>query len=177
MLKDRLPAAWESACQALGKEALHDLERRLTLYAIDEGWSEHLATITEIRDSVHLAEVAGLSPLEEFQKGAAQSFIDTLDTMDARMVERFMSLKIISGGVDMEELGLRGPASTWTYVINDHAFDDPLAATLTSRHNIGFAANAALTGPLLMFWALTRTFTACRKRRGSRPTECCKRLQ
>jgi preprotein translocase subunit SecA len=126
------------------------------LHAIDECWSEHLATVTEIRDGIHLAEVGGLSPLEEFHKGAAESFMHALNAMDARVVERFTSLEITSDRVDMEEMGLRGPSSTWTYLVNDHAFSDGLSAQLVSRRNIGFAANAALTGPLFMLWVLFR---------------------
>jgi preprotein translocase subunit SecA len=53
-------------------------------------------------------------------------------------------------------MGLRGPSSTWTYLVNDDAFSDRMAAMLLSRRNIGFAANAALTGPLLLVWALSR---------------------
>ncbi len=167
VLQEHLPAAREKARRALGEAALQDLERRLMLHAVDECWSEHLATVTEIRDGIHLAEVGGLSPLEEFHKGAAASFDHALNAIDTRMVERFTSLEITSDGVDMEELGLRGPSSTWTYLVNDDAFTDGLAARLVSGRNIGFAANAALTGPLLMLWALSRRL----QRRGKHSNE------
>jgi preprotein translocase subunit SecA len=156
LLRERAPEAYERARRALGEATLQDLERRLTLQAIDECWAEHLGTVAEIREGIHLAEVGGMSPLEEFQKGAAASFVHARDSVDAWVVERFASLKIASDGVDMEGLGLRGPSSTWTYLVNDDAFSDRMAATLLSRRNIGFAANAALTGPLLLVWALSR---------------------
>ena len=74
LLRECAPEAYERARRALGETTLQDLERRLTLQAIDECWAEHLATVAEIREGIHLAEVGGLSPLEEFQKGAAESF-------------------------------------------------------------------------------------------------------
>jgi preprotein translocase subunit SecA len=156
VLQERVPGAREKARRVLGEAALGDLERRLMLHAIDECWSEHLATVTEIRESIHLVELGGLSPIEEFQKGAAESFICAVSSIDARVVDRFTSLEITSDGVDVEEMRLRGPASTWTYLVDDEAFTDRLAATLVSRGNIGFQAGAALTGPLLMLWALSR---------------------
>jgi preprotein translocase subunit SecA len=112
--------------------------------------------VTEIRDGIHLAEVGGLDPLEEFHKGAAASFDDALNGIDAYVVEWFKALEITSDGVDLERMGLRGPSSTWTYLVSETAFTDRLAATLMSRRNIGFAANAAMMGPLLMLWALSR---------------------
>jgi preprotein translocase subunit SecA len=140
----------------LGEATLQDLEKRLTIHAIDECWSEHLATVTEIRDGIHLAEVGGLSPLEEFHKGAVESFDYALNAIDDQIVETFASLKITPDGVDMDRIGLRGPSSTWTYLVTDQAFSDHLATALMSRRNIGFAANAAFTGPLFMLWVLLR---------------------
>lgn len=156
VLQERVPQAHERALHALGADALRDLERRLTLHAIDACWSEHLATVTEIREGIHLAEVGGLSPLEEFHKGAATSFEAAMQAIDVRVVERFLALEIASAGKEMPEMGLRGPSSTWTYLVDDSAFSDRLAATLASQRNIGFAAQAALTGPLLLLWALSR---------------------
>ena len=61
-------------------------------------------------------------------------------------MESFTALDITPGGVGLEGLRLRGPSSTWTYLINDDPFTDGLAATMMSGRNIGFAASAALIG-------------------------------
>ena len=156
MLRESLPAAREDACRVLGEAALESLESRLALLAIDECWSDHLAAVAEIREGIHLAEVGGLWPLAEFHKQAAESFDLALQSVDARMVERFASLDITSEGIRMDQMGLLGPSSTWTYLVDDHASTDRLAASLLGRRNIGFAVGAALTGPLFMLWVLSR---------------------
>ncbi len=143
----------------LGEKTLSELERRVMLRAIDECWSDHLAMVTEIRDGIHLAEVGGLDPYREFLKLAADSFEQTLAAIDRRAAEIFAALEIDSGRVSFEDMGLQGPSSTWTYLVNDQAFSDRLAASLIGGRNVGFAAGAALTGPLLMLWALSRRFT------------------
>jgi preprotein translocase subunit SecA len=165
VLQERVPELRASARRTLGETALQDMERKLTLQAIDECWSEHLATVTEIRESIHLVGVGGYSPLEEFQKQAARSFDQALEAIDDRLTARFTSLEITSEGVDLGKMGLRGPSSTWTYLVNDDAFTDGLAAMLVSRRNIGFQAGAALNAPLLMLWALSRRLSRRRKRR------------
>jgi preprotein translocase subunit SecA len=121
--QERYPEAYDRARLVLGESGLHDLLRRLTLHAIDECWSDHLATVTEIRDGIHLARLGGLSPINEFIKRAAASFEDALNGIDDRVAERFSTLEITPDGVELEALGLRGPSSTWTYLVND----EPLA--------------------------------------------------
>ena len=69
------------------------------LQAIDDTWAEHLETVTEIREGIHLAEVGGLSPLEEFHKQVAASFDQVRDSLDARIVESFSSLEIVSTSI------------------------------------------------------------------------------
>jgi preprotein translocase subunit SecA len=156
VLQDRVPEDFERACRVLGDAGLKDLERRLTLHSVDECWSEHLTFVTEIRDGIHLAEVGGMSPIEEFQKAAATSFLRAVEEVEDRVAETFVALEITSGGMGIETLGLRGPSSTWTYLVSDSAFTDRVAANLMSRRNVGFAASAAMMGPLLLLWALSR---------------------
>ena len=164
VLLDRVPAARERARHVLGEESLCGVERRLTLAAIDTCWSDHLARMSEIRDGIHLVELGGLSPLTEFQKQAVASFEQALGAIDDGVVDAFTGLQITSAGVDLDEMALRGPSSTWTYLVSDHAFSDRLAATLLSRGGGGFSAAAALAGPLLVVWALSKRWQRGRGR-------------
>jgi preprotein translocase subunit SecA len=164
VLQDRLPAVHQKLAQLLSEAALHDLQRRVTLQAIDDCWALHLATVAEIRDGIHLAEVGGLDPYQEFLKSAAGSFEQTLKAIDERVVERFAAMELTPEGLANEEKGLHGPSSTWTYLVNDQAFTDRLAASLIGGRNVGFAAMAAMTGPLLILWALSRRFGRGRRR-------------
>ncbi|MFN2221841.1 MAG: accessory Sec system translocase SecA2 [Candidatus Promineifilaceae bacterium] len=158
IVQERLPERHRELLDLLGERTLSELERRVMLRAIDECWSDHLARVTEIRDGIHLAEVGGLDPYREFLKLAADSFEQTLAAIDQRALEIVASLEIGSGCVSFEDMGLQGPSSTWTYLVNDQAFTDRLAASLMGGRNVGFAAGAAMTGPLLMLWALSRRF-------------------
>jgi preprotein translocase subunit SecA len=159
LFQEQLPEQHLNLKRSLDDEMLLDLERRVMLRTIDECWSEHLAAVTEIRDGIHLAEVGGLDPYREFLKLAADSFEHTLADIDMRALEIFASLEIDPTVLSFEKMGLQGPSSTWTYLVNDQAFTDRLAASLIGGRNVGFAAGAALTGPLLMLWALTRRFS------------------
>ncbi len=156
LLRERAPAAYERAVGLIGGEAMADLERRLVLCSIDQCWADHLAAVAEVKEGIHLAVVGGLSPLNEFHKSVVQSFEPFFDSVADRVVDKFMALRITADGVDLDAAGLRGPSSTWTYLVEEEAYHDPLAAILTSQSHIGFAVGAAATGPLLLLWALVR---------------------
>ena len=164
LFQERQPTMHQKLRRLLGHETLLDLERRLMLQAIDDGWSEHLATVTEIRDGIHLAEVGGLDPYREFLKLAAESFEQTLEDIDERALDRFASLEISSADYSLSEMGLKGPSSTWTYLVNDQAFSNRLVASLVGGRNVGFAATAAMTGPLLLLWSLSDRLRHWRRR-------------
>jgi preprotein translocase subunit SecA len=100
--------------------------------------------------------VGGLDPYREFLKLAAESFEGIFEDIDHRVIEKFASLELTSEGVALEKMGLHGPSSTWTYLINDQAFTDRVTASLIGNRNVGFSAMAAMTGPLLMVWALVQ---------------------
>jgi preprotein translocase subunit SecA len=156
ILGRKVPELYERVCSLIGSEGAVDLERRLKLHAIDQCWADHLAMVADIRDEIHLVAIGGLSPLDEFHSRVVQSFEHTRHSVEARIIERFMALQVTADGVNLEAMGLRGPSSTWTYLVQDDVFKDPIAATLISQRHIGFAVGAALTGPLLMLWMLLR---------------------
>ncbi len=168
IFRENQPAIHQKLNELLGDEVLLDLERRIMLQAMDESWSDHLAAVTEIRDGIHLAEVGGLDPYREFLKLAAESFEQTLEDIDERALDRFASLEISSADYSLSEMGLKGPSSTWTYLVNDQAFSNRLVASLVGGRNVGFAASAALTGPLLLLWGFSERIGRWRRRNQKR---------
>ena len=53
-----------------------------------------------------------------------RAFAQLLATIDESTVATFLAAHITSEGIDLEKEGLRGPSSTWTYLINDHPLGD-----------------------------------------------------
>lgn len=130
------PQKHQQAIQQWGAEFTADLERRLHLQAIDAAWSEHLETVSEIRDGIHLMEIGGLSPVNEFHKQAKEAFEVALDSIEERLLETFDKLEITAEPPDFSTLGLLGPASTWTYLVDDHSISNPLLRAMR-RFGVG----------------------------------------
>jgi len=154
LLQRQTPARYSEAQARIGAKKLQEWEKQLTLFFMDKYWREHLALIADVRESIHLVSVGGDSPLNEFQRIIAEAFRDLEKKIDKAVAAKFNSLDLNDSGFDPEDEGLRGPSSTWTYLINDNQFGNWVQMLQLS--NIGFAAGAALHGPLYIIWLFLR---------------------
>ena len=100
----------------------HIPEMVVTVDALDRGWANHLALIDDIREGIHLQRYGGKDPLTEFQRQIIGAYAAMMEDLRADVVDRFGALRAEGGRIDLERLGLRGPASTWTYLVNDNPF-------------------------------------------------------
>jgi preprotein translocase subunit SecA len=90
-------------------------------------------------------------------------------TIEARTLEALERVQTSNGRVDLEGLGIRGPASTWTYLVNDDPFRNQIGMMLTGpgRASVAIYA-AAIMMPLLLLWGLIdRVLKGRPNRRGS----------
>jgi len=156
-LEDAAPKRYSRLLSLTGKDKVHNIEQRITLYAIDRCWSDHLAKIADIREGIHLTSVAGQSPIREFHKIVDQEFQQLEHKIDDTILQTFKSLPITDKGVDLDDAGIRGPSSTWTYVITDNQFG--LWVGMLQGSNIGATAVAAAAyGPLYILMGLLQRF-------------------
>jgi len=130
-------------------------EKSVRLALIDRAWRDHLAFVTELRDSIHLRTVARLDPLSEFQKEVIETFATVLPRLDQEIEETLS--RIGPGGLDLDELGLRAPSSTWTYIVSDDPFRDQLFAKLGGT---AMGLGIVLNFPLVVAWALYKKWLA-----------------
>ncbi|HEX5081903.1 MAG TPA: accessory Sec system translocase SecA2 [Blastocatellia bacterium] len=159
LCSERLPERYAELRDRFGEEVPREAERAITLGHIDAVWAEHLALIAEIREGIHLVGFGRQDPLYEFTKRIAEAFMKLHQTIEDRIVETFATARITEDGIDLDRAGLRGPSSTWTYLINDQMMSE-LQRLLYGFGNSAFAIGAALTTwPLLIAWGIWRRFT------------------
>jgi preprotein translocase subunit SecA len=156
-LEDATPKRYSKVKSLMGESRIHEIEQRITLYAIDQCWTDHLAMIADIREGIHLTSVGGQSPIREFHKIVDQEFQQLEKKIDGTILQTFKSLPITEQGVNLDDAGIRGPSSTWTYVITDNQFG--LWVGMIQGSNIGATAVAAAAyGPLYILMGLVQRF-------------------
>ncbi len=126
LLAARASKRYDSLKSALGSHVLETVERQITLFHFDQCWAEYLARVADIRENIHLVVLGNQDPLDEFHKRVGREFARLQTRIDDEIVRTFQSAEITRNGIDLEKEGLRGPASTWTYLVNDNPFGDVL---------------------------------------------------
>jgi preprotein translocase subunit SecA len=170
LLAARRPERWSRLLGVCGEETLRGIERRITLLTIDRCWSDHLAGMQAVRDEVHLVQLGGRDPYAEFCRTAAAAFEALLARIDDTIVEIFERIEVTAGGVDWEREGLRGPSSTWTYMVHDNVFGNNVFLGISSRASIGLWAVIAAWW-ILLPWAMVLHVKRWRERRRASPSE------
>jgi preprotein translocase subunit SecA len=102
-----------------GIDRMIEIERRAMLFHLDRLWSDHLAWIQDVRDSIHLVHLGAREPIEEFIKWATDEFFRMEKSLDEAVISEIASIIRKKGPIDDELDRLRGPSSTWTYLVND----------------------------------------------------------
>ena len=124
-------AAWEELSKlasarakevesAVGRDVAEDAAREIMLSHLDRGWSDHLADLDDLRESIHLRALAKESPIDEFHRAAIGAFKNLVNNAVTEAVQTFQEVKIDSDGAHLEDTGLARPSSTWTYMVNDN---------------------------------------------------------
>ena len=125
-------AAWRELAEAQPKKAaslqeqgieqavLEQSARAIMLFHLDLEWSEHLAYLDDIRESIHLRAIARESPIDEFHRMSIAAFGDLAARAVNKAEDTFAEAEFTSEGVDLDGLGLHKPSATWTYMVNDN---------------------------------------------------------
>jgi preprotein translocase subunit SecA len=130
------------------------LAREVRLHQLDRLWAEHLEQLGVLRETVILEAVGGKSPLDEFLRVASRAYAERLEELDERVAAHVAELEAAAEpGLLLEQL--RGPSSTWTYLVNDDQFERSVWL-LSASQTGGLAVAAGLFGPLLTLWLLLR---------------------
>jgi preprotein translocase subunit SecA len=143
------PGHHAALVRAAGAGEVARAENRLTMLVLDRRWSDHLRLIEDIREGIHLQRYGGRDPLTEFQRQIIDAYAAMMEDLRADVVDRFGSLRAEGGRIDLERLGLRGPASTWTYLINDNPFAS-FWVSLIAPGNLGTSIAGAFLAVLYL---------------------------
>jgi preprotein translocase subunit SecA len=149
IMREQEPALYGEGVARFGAARIAELERRATLFHIDRLWSDHLAWIQDTRESIHLVGLGGKTPIYEFQKSATEVFLELERSIDDMVISEMESVIHGDGSAELALERLKGPSSTWTYIVNEDQFG--WGVELLKGKHIGFAAGAAAVyGPLFI---------------------------
>lgn len=148
------PAHYAMLSRAVGVAEVRRAERTLTLVLLDRRWSHHLALIDDIREGIHLQRYGGRDPLTEFQRQIIAAYATMMEGLRQEVLDTFEALRPVNGTIDLAAAGIRGPSSTWTYLINDNPFAS-FTLSLLAPGNMGVSMAAAFIAAVYFPVSLT----------------------
>ena len=149
------PERYGSLLAQAGEPKIRDAERLVTLWCIDRAWCDHLAYAADLREGIHLTALGGHDPLTRFTTDVTMRFRQIDDEIDSAVLEALDRMSFRDGEIVLPEAVLKGPSSTWTYLVNDDPFRNQIGMMLTGPGKATFGIGAALMAmPLLVFWGV-----------------------
>ncbi|MGZ7496607.1 accessory Sec system translocase SecA2 [Corynebacterium sp. ZY180755] len=116
----RSPQRAAELADQVDHETLVQASRDIMLYHLDRGWSDHLALMDDVRESIHLRAIARETPLDEFHRIAVREFKELAQRAVDDAVTTFNQIVIDHEGAHLEDAGLARPSATWTYMVSDN---------------------------------------------------------
>jgi len=128
-LKELTRGRYDELAASASEEDLERICRTIMLFHLDRGWADHLAYLSDIRESIHLRALGRQNPLDEFHRLAVDAFANlAADAIEASQ-QTFETANVLvdKPGLDLSKLAR--PTSTWTYMVHDNPLrDDSLSA-------------------------------------------------
>jgi preprotein translocase subunit SecA len=149
---EEAPEHHAALAREVGAERLRQTEKRLALILLDRRWSDHLALIDDIREGIYLQRYGGRLPLTEFQRQIIDAYAGMIEGLRDELVATFLHLRAEDGRIDLDRAGIRGPTSTWTYLVNDNPLPS-FALQLVASGNFGVALATAMLA--VMYFPVT----------------------
>lgn len=110
------PELYEKACQRFSENELQELQNRILAALLNEFWSDYLDYTTYLREGIHLRQIAGHSPSEEYNIACEEYYESAAESIPERMAEKLEEVLECERLSDYE---LDKPSRTYTYLLND----------------------------------------------------------
>lgn len=87
-------ALYDEKVQKTGRPVMSQFEKSVILQTLDSQWREHLASMDQLRQGIHLRGYAQKDPKQEYKKEAFTLFTLMLDTLKYDVVKLLLSVEI-----------------------------------------------------------------------------------
>lgn len=117
------PERYRELSEKVGQAVLKKAEKQITLFQMDKLWAEFLEDVTEIKEGIHLVRFGKKVPLDEFHRLVREAYLEFEDRLEREIAVALAQVEIGEDRVNLERVDLKGPAATWTYLVNDTPFE------------------------------------------------------
>ena len=110
------PDLWEKAAEKFGEEELQAKQNIVLAALLNEFWCDYLDYTAYLREGIHLTQIAGRNPAEEYNIACEEYYQGAAESLPDRMAEKLEALLECDILEDYQPLM---PSRTYTYLLND----------------------------------------------------------
>lgn len=114
--KKHAPELYEQAAQRFGEKPLQAKQNLILAALLNEFWCDYLDYTAYLREGIHLTQVAGRNPAEEYNIACEEYYDSAAESIPERMTEKLEEL-LECGSLDEYQPPM--PSRTYTYLLND----------------------------------------------------------
>lgn len=110
------PDLYERALRKFPESELQKLQNRILAALLNEFWSDYLDYTAYLREGIHLTQVAGRNPADEYNIACEEYYENAAASIPERMTEK---LEDVLECADIDDYKVETPTRTYTYLLND----------------------------------------------------------
>ena len=110
------PELYAQAEQRFGKTALQQKQNIILAALLNEFWCDYLDYTAYLREGIHLTQIAGRDPAEEYNIACEEYYNGAAESLPERMEEKLEALMECGSPDEYKPLM---PSRTYTYLLND----------------------------------------------------------
>ncbi len=118
MWQNYCPELYEEAAEKFGKDKLQQKQNLILAALLNEFWCDYLDYTAYLREGIHLTQVAGRNPAEEYNIACEEYYDNASESLPERMAEKLEALLECSS---LDEYEVQMPTRTYTYLLDDMA--------------------------------------------------------
>lgn len=116
MWQKNAPDLYEQALKKFPEDELQTLQNRILAALLNEFWSDYLDYTAYLREGIHLTQVAGRNPAEEYNIACEEYYESAAASIPERMAEK---LETVLECGSLADYKIDMPTRTYTYLLND----------------------------------------------------------
>lgn len=112
-------AEYQALLMKVSQSEYNRAQKEIELFAMNKCWADHLLIVESALDGVQIISIAKSDPFLHYNQKLLAAFEHLEEHIYSVILEIYRTLIIKDGQVMLDEMGVRGPSSTRTYLVHD----------------------------------------------------------
>ena len=119
VLEKTNPTRYREIMELVSEKEFKRAQKEIELFAVNKCWADHLLYVESALDGVQIVSMAKSDPFLNYNQKLIEGFAGLEQHIHSVILEIYETLIIRNGHIDLNEMGVKGPSSTRTYLVHD----------------------------------------------------------